>query len=75
MNSSMLNHAPNEYHYTLYYYDQAGNLVKTIPPVGVRPDYDSTYLANVRIYRSSGSDLTPPNNNDSISTKYRYKLT
>ncbi|RYY13424.1 MAG: hypothetical protein EOO04_31925, partial [Chitinophagaceae bacterium] len=22
----------SEYHYTLYYYDQAGNLVKTIPP-------------------------------------------
>lgn len=26
-----------EYHYTLYYYDQAGNLVKTIPPEGVVP--------------------------------------
>jgi RHS repeat-associated protein len=25
-----------EYHYTLYYYDQAGNLVKTIPPAGVQ---------------------------------------
>jgi len=25
-----------QYHYTLYYYDQAGNLVKTIPPEGVR---------------------------------------
>jgi RHS repeat-associated protein len=24
-----------EYHYTLYYYDQAGNLVRTIPPEGV----------------------------------------
>jgi RHS repeat-associated protein len=24
-----------EYHYTLYYYDQSGNLVKTIPPEGV----------------------------------------
>jgi RHS repeat-associated protein len=24
-----------QYHYTLYYYDQAGNLVKTIPPEGV----------------------------------------
>ncbi len=24
-----------QYHYTLYYYDQAGNLVKTIPPAGV----------------------------------------
>jgi RHS repeat-associated protein len=25
-----------EYHFTLYYYDQAGNLVKTIPPQGVQ---------------------------------------
>lgn len=26
-----------EFHYTLYYYDQAGNLVKTLPPAGVVP--------------------------------------
>ena len=26
-----------EYHYTLYYYDQSGNLVSTIPPAGVKP--------------------------------------
>ncbi len=25
-----------EYHYTLYFYDQAGNLVKTVPPAGVK---------------------------------------
>jgi hypothetical protein len=25
----------SEYHYTLYYYDQAGNLVKTVPPAGL----------------------------------------
>lgn len=25
------------YHFTLFYYDQAGNLVKTIPPAGVAP--------------------------------------
>jgi RHS repeat-associated protein len=25
----------HEYYYTLYYYDQAGNLVKTVPPEGV----------------------------------------
>ena len=24
----------SEYHYTLYYYDQVGNLVKTVPPAG-----------------------------------------
>lgn len=39
---SMLNetvevHYPiNYYHFTLYYYDRAGNLLKTVPPKGVR---------------------------------------
>jgi len=36
----------NEYHYTLYYYDQNGSLVQTIPPAGVFPlpptDFSST---------------------------------
>ena len=26
---------PDYYHYTLYYYDRAGNLVKTVPPNGI----------------------------------------
>jgi RHS repeat-associated protein len=30
-------HPTTEHHYTLYYYDQAGNLVQTIPPAGVMP--------------------------------------
>ncbi|CAN0528083.1 unnamed protein product, partial [Laminaria digitata] len=30
------------YHYTLYYYDRAGNLVRTVPPEGVRLALDST---------------------------------
>jgi hypothetical protein len=28
---------PQEYQYTLYYYDQAGDLIKTVPPEGVNP--------------------------------------
>lgn len=27
----------DEHHFTLYYYDQAGNLVRTVPPAGVQP--------------------------------------
>ncbi len=27
----------NRYHYTLFYYDRVGNLVKTVPPKGVNP--------------------------------------
>ena len=30
-------YTPREYHYTLYYYDQSGQLVKTVPPNGVHP--------------------------------------
>lgn len=32
------------YHYTLYYYDQAGNLIRTIPPEGVHPLSDADAL-------------------------------
>jgi hypothetical protein len=38
----------SEYHYTLYYYDQAGNLVKTLPPDGVQPNYSSSYFSSIR---------------------------
>ena len=35
--SFTMNYELQEYHYTLYYYDQAGNLVQTVPPEGVVP--------------------------------------
>ncbi|MBV4358902.1 LamG-like jellyroll fold domain-containing protein [Pinibacter aurantiacus] len=39
-----------EYHFTLYYYDQAGNLVKTIPPAGVELLTDEQ-INTVQTYR------------------------
>jgi RHS repeat-associated protein len=36
----------SEYHYTLYYYDQAGNLVQTVPPEGVHPVPAAGFDAN-----------------------------
>ncbi|WP_027003140.1 RHS repeat domain-containing protein [Hugenholtzia roseola] len=36
-----LRYTPDEYHYTLYYYDQAGSLVQTVPPAGVQPLTDA----------------------------------
>ncbi|WP_207516014.1 RHS repeat-associated core domain-containing protein [Longitalea luteola] len=44
-----------EYHYTLYYYDQAGNLVKTIPPEGVAL-LDSSGLDLVKQWRRLQSE-------------------
>ena len=64
-------YTPKEYHYTLYYYDQAGNLVKTIPPAGVRPNYNSGYLAGVLSARNYGVDYTT-SNNEALATHYRY---
>lgn len=64
-----------EYHYTLYYYDQAGSLVKTVPPKGVRPDYGSTFLNNVkaeRIKMQNGQSWTPQLPAHTLVTRYSY---
>jgi YD repeat-containing protein len=44
------------YHYTLFYYDQSGNLIKTLPPKAIR-------------INDSGSN---PNHNNNLSTRYKY---
>ncbi len=64
-----VNYVPKEYHYTLYYYDQAGNLVKTVPPAGVRPDYSSAFLDNVKARRNTLLTETPSHQ---LVTEYRY---
>ena len=43
----------SEFLYTLYYYDQADNLIKTVPPQGVVPIMDSLRLDSVRLYRQN----------------------
>jgi YD repeat-containing protein len=59
-----------EYHYTLYYYDQAGNLTKTVPPEGV-DILTGTDLANVQDYRD-GTSGTPQYPSHRLITDYRY---
>lgn len=44
-----------DYHFTLYYYDQAGNLVRTVPPEGVRVLTNSTELEKVKKDRTNGT--------------------
>lgn len=63
---------PSEYHYTLYYYDQAGNLLKTLPPAAVKPNFDPTYLAQVQEQRAEGADLQNGTNIENMATQYRY---
>jgi RHS repeat-associated protein len=63
----------SEYHYTLYYYDMAGNLVKTVPPKGVNPDFSASFTNSVKEYRTAGDytlpAITPVH---TLTTDYRY---
>jgi RHS repeat-associated protein len=65
-----------EYHYTLYYYDQAGNLVKTVPPAGVVRISNPVTLTQVATHRSaytltsSSNAATHPAH--TLPTQYQY---
>ena len=43
-----MNYSDKEYQYTLYYYDQAGNLVQTVPPEGVIRLSENQVATNVQ---------------------------
>ncbi len=57
-----------EYHYTLYYYDQAGNLVQTVPPEGV----DVLEMNPTNFPGGRWEDGLKPEPNHRLKTKYRY---
>ena len=70
--SLLMQGAQHEYHYTLYYYDQSGNLVKTVPPSGVRLLSDADSLAMVGRLRDEDNadcykNATAPLFNDNAS--------
>ncbi len=48
-----LQYLSRDYHYTLYYYDQAGNLARTVPPAGVKLITDPADLAQVNYDRTN----------------------
>ena len=58
-----------EYHYTLYYYDMAGSLVKTVPPKGARPDFTTAFTNSVKAARVNNQIVVPPH---ILATNYRY---
>lgn len=59
-----------EHHYTLYYYDQAGNLTRTVPPQGVKVITDPTKLAAIKEARKTKSARTA-----SLETEHDYATT
>jgi RHS repeat-associated protein len=58
-------HSVREYHYTLYYYDQASNLIRTVPPAGVNK-YDTV---QVRQAIEAGTEIPFAH---TLHTDYRY---
>ena len=72
----------DEYHYTLYFYDQADNLIKTVPPEGIyqkKPnpvnDFDATDfidLANVQNHRVSPTTVPFVHPVYAMWTNYKY---
>ena len=66
-----------EFLYTLYYYDQADNLIKTVPPEGVHVIDNQTTLDAVAAYRNNVAryDTLQPGfvrPNHSMVSNYRY---
>lgn len=62
-----------QYHYTLYYYDQADNLVKTVPPAGVRLITNADTLAMVVANRNNKVAANYYNTPHHIlGTNYKY---
>ncbi|RFM32352.1 hypothetical protein DXN04_21940 [Chitinophaga silvisoli] len=64
-----VSYSTSEYHYTLSYYDQAGNLVKIIPPACVVIDRSTDWVNRVRAARAAGTTIVPPH---SMATQFRY---
>ncbi|MCO5948099.1 RHS repeat domain-containing protein [Mucilaginibacter flavidus] len=59
-----------QYQYTLYYYDQAGNLAKTVPPAGVKL-LDHAQVSQVTASRAAGYNMAIPVGHIKTTT-YRY---
>ncbi|MES2618100.1 MAG: YCF48-related protein [Bacteroidota bacterium] len=59
-----------DYHYTLYYYDQAGNLVATVPPEGVQLIDLATYGDMIKEDRAAKTQTVF--NEHYLKTNYEY---
>lgn len=59
------------HHFTLYYYNQAGNLVKTVPPVGV-VKLNNSQIQNAKNYQEGIPSATPVYNNHGYKSQYWY---
>ncbi len=63
--------ALTEHHYTLYYYDRAGQLTKTVPPEGVEL-LSTNDINTIKTKRASGTGSTLMVNPHRMLTTYNY---
>lgn len=68
--SLQLTYDLKEYHFTLFYYDRAGNLIKSVPPKGVS-ELGSVDIAKVQNHRDNPQE-TFVHPSHSMITNYRY---
>jgi hypothetical protein len=61
------------YHYTLYYYDLAGNLIRTVPPEGVNPlpDIDLPKVDKARMFDPAICNYNGPSVNSDKVTAFQ----
>ncbi|MFB9108145.1 hypothetical protein ACFFVK_06105 [Flavobacterium gyeonganense] len=70
-----MNYTGKEYQYTLYYYDQAGNLTQTVAPEGVqRMTLDKAANDNINAYRTRNdpAENTALQPAHTFKTQYKY---
>lgn len=69
----------SDYHFTLYYYDQAGNLVRTVPPQGVKPiALGSTYSGsqtNGAAIKEDRDNYSTPSYTKKVYTQHKFLTT
>jgi RHS repeat-associated protein len=65
-----------QHHYTLYYYDQAGNLIKTIPPAGVELlDLDAFVPNSTTVKYGDAIEVDRNGNTQTVFTNHRMPTT
>ncbi len=68
-----LHHGDKEYQYTLYYYDQAGNLIQTVAPQGVdKLTLNTAQNIDIDTDRANHTTTTSLLPNHSLETTYKY---
>ncbi len=68
------NYTDKQHHYMLYYYDQAGNLIKTVPPEGVQllPFTSTTDPLNIQINNDRDNGTKTVFTSHRLQTRYEY---